>query len=163
MSQITITRQELLELWNGLPTLADLKGFKLGYGIARTKAKLKPEVEALDEALKPDAAFQKYEEKRLELCRKHVQKDVGGNPLVSGNEFVFGDNREAFDTEMLSLQEEFAGAIEDRKKQIEDYLAGLKEKLTVEVHQIAEADVPADATVGQVELLYRLIKEESSP
>ena len=46
MSQITITRQELLELWHGLSTLANLKGFKLGYAVARSKAKLKIEVES---------------------------------------------------------------------------------------------------------------------
>ena len=38
---ITITRQELLELWSGLSALSDLKGFRLGYAIVRTKAKLK--------------------------------------------------------------------------------------------------------------------------
>lgn len=158
--QITITRQELLELWHGLPALANLKGFKLGYAVARTKAKLKVEVEALEEALKPDAAFQKYEEKRMELCHQYVQKDGQGNPVVSGNEFVFGENREAFDVDIAPLQEEFAGAIEDRKRQIEDYQVSMKEIITVEVHQIAEADVPADATVSQVEVLYRLIKAE---
>jgi hypothetical protein len=160
MSSITITRQELLELWHGLPALSNLKGFKLGYAVARTKAKLKPEIEALDEALKPDAAFQKYEEKRMELCRKYAQKDGQGNPVVSGNEFVFGENRGAFDAEMSPLQEEFAGAIEDRKRQIEDYHAAMKETITVEVHQIAPEDVPGDATVGQCEVLYRLIEAE---
>ena len=160
MSQITITRQELLELWHGLPALANLKGFKLGYAVARTKAKLKPEIEALDEALKPDTAFQQYEEKRMALCRKYVQKDAQGQPVVSGNEFVFGENREAFDAEMAPLQEEYAQAIEDRKKQTEDYVAGLKEPITVEVHQIALEDVPEDVTVEQVEALYRLIKAE---
>jgi len=160
MSQITITRQELLELWHGLPALANLRGFKLGYAVARTKAKLKVEIVALEEALKPDADFQKYEEKRLDLCRKYAQKDPQGNPVVSGNEFVFGENREAFDAGMAPLQEEFAGAIEDRKKQIEDYQASMKETLSVEVHQIAPEDVPEDATVEQVEALYRLIKAE---
>lgn len=160
MTSIIITRQELLELWHGLPALANLKGFKLGYAVARTKAKLKPEIEALDEALKPDAAFQKYEEKRMELCRKFVQKDTQGEPMIQGNEFVFGENRGAFDAEMVPLQEEFAGAIEDRKKQIEDYQAGLRESITVEVHQIAPEDIPEDATVGQIGTLYHLIKAE---
>jgi hypothetical protein len=160
MSSVTITRQELLELWHGLPALAGLKGFKLGYAVARTKAKLKPEIEALDEALKPDADFQKYEERRMALCRKYVQKDPQGNPVVSGNEFVFGENREAFDAEIAPLQEEFAGAIGDRRKQTEDYLAGLKEPITVDVHQIAPEDVPEDATVAQIDVLYRLIKAE---
>jgi len=160
MSEITITRQELLELWHGFPVLANLRGFKLGYAVARTKTKLRPEIEALDEALKPDAAFQKYEERRMELCRKYVQKDPQGNPVVSGNEFVFGENREAFDAEMVPLQVEYAGTIEERKKQIADYSDGLKEKITVEVHQIAPVDVPEDATVGQVDVLYRLIKAE---
>lgn len=160
MAGITITRQELLELWHGLPALADLKGFKLGYAIARTKAKLKVEVEALEEALKPDATFQKYEEKRIELCRKHVQKDPQGNPVVQGNEFVFGENRGAFDAEMAPLTAEHAQAIEDRKRQIEGYQAGMKEPITVEVHQVDVADLPQDVTVGQMDVLYRLIQAE---
>jgi hypothetical protein len=87
-------------------------------------------------------------------------KDPQGNPVVSGNEFVFGENREAFDAEIAPLQEEFAGAIETRKRQIEDYQADLKDKITVEVHQIAPEDVPEDATVAQIDVLYRLIKAE---
>ena len=135
------------------PALADLKGFKLGYAVARTKAKLKPEIEALDEALKPDAAFRKYEEKRMELCRKHAQKDTNGSPMVQGNEFFFGDSRAAFDAEMVLLQEEFTGAIEDRKRQIEDYNISMLENISVEIYPVAEADVPADASVRQVEVL----------
>ena len=160
MSQITITRQELFELWYGLPALANLRGFKLGYAIARTKAKLKIEIEVLQEVLKPAPAFEEYEKRRMELCRKFAQKDGQGNPMIQGNEFVFGDNRGAFDTEMVPLQEEYAQAIEDRKKQTEDYVAGLKEPLTVEVHTVALEDVPEDVTVSQVEVLIRLIKAE---
>jgi len=157
--QVTLTRAELLELWHGLPTLANLKGFKLGYAIARSKAKLKPEIEALEEALKPAQAFEEYERKRLELCRKYVQKDGQGNPVVSGNEFVFGDNREAFDAEMAPLQEEFAEAIENRKQQVEGYLSAMKEQITVEVHRVTEVDVPEDLTVSQMAVLFHLIKD----
>jgi hypothetical protein len=158
--KITITRQELLELWHGLPALANLTGFKLGYAVARTKAKLRPEVEALDEALKPDKDFQKYEEKRLILCQKYVQKDAQGNPAVQNGQFIFGENREVFEKEMAPLSEEYAQAIEDRKTQFEDYQDSLRDPITVEVHQITEADVPEDASVAQVEALYRLIKAE---
>ncbi len=160
MSDITITRRELLELWHGLPALSNLKGFKLGYAIARTKAKLRPEVEALDEALEPDAEFQVYEEKRLALCQKYVQEDGNGNPMIQTGQFVFGENRAKFDAEMAPLSEEYAQAIEDRKRQLEDYTAGLKDTITVEVHQVKLEDVPADVTVGQAEVLFKLIKEE---
>lgn len=160
MSNITITRQELLELWHGLPALSDLKGFKLGYAVARTKAKLKPEVEALEESLKPDKSFEGYEKKRLELCHKHVQKDVQGNPLTQNGQFLFGDNREAFDVEMEPLSEEYAGIIEDRKQQVEDYMASMKEPITVEVHQVSEDDLSVqEPTVAQMHVLYHLIKD----
>jgi hypothetical protein len=160
MSKITITRQELLELWHGLPLLADLRGFKLGYAVARTKAKLRPEVEALEEAMKPGKDYQAYEEKRLKLCRKYVQKDSQGNPVIQGDQFVFGENREAFDAEMEPLGLEYTGAIAGRLKQFEDYNASMKEEVAVEIHQVAAADVPEDATVGQVAVLHHLIKAE---
>ena len=160
MSKIIITRQELLELWHGLPTLANLSGFKLGYAVARTKARLRPEVEALEEALKPDAAFQEYEEKRLALCQKFAQKDGQENPIIQGNQFVFGENREAFDAEMVPLTQEYGHAIKDRQQQIEDYSASLKENITVEVHHVAEADIPGDLTVQQMGILYPLLKAE---
>jgi len=157
---ITITRQELLELWHGLPALSDLKGFKLGYAVARTKAKLKVEIGALEEALKPDKVFQEYEEKRLALCQKHVQKDGQGNPLTQGGQFVFGENREVFDATMAPLQEEYAGAIEDRKQQVEGYLASMKEAIAVEIHHVSEDDLKdQEPTVAQMQVLYHLIKE----
>jgi hypothetical protein len=158
--KITITRQELFELWNGLASLGNLKGFKLGYAVARTKAKLKPEVEALDEALKPSLEFRAYEDKRLTLCRQYAQKDINGAPVIIGKEFFFGDNKEAFDAALAPIQEEYAEVIADRKKLTDGYVEGLKEPITVEVHQINEADVPEDATVAQIEVLYRLLKAE---
>jgi len=157
--QVTITRAELLELWHGLPVLADLKGFKLGYAVARTKAKLRPVIGGFDKALKPDAAFQAFEEKRMKLCRKYAQKDPRGNFMSSSDSFVFGENQEAFDGEMAPLTAEFTEAIEARKRQIEDYNASLLESISVEVYQITEADVPDDVSVRQVEVLIRLIQD----
>lgn len=157
--KITIARQELLELWQGLALLGNLKGFRLGYAIARTRAKIKPEVEALEEALNPSAAFVEYEKKRLKICREHARKDDAGEPLIQGNQFVFVD-REDFETELAPVAAEYAQAIEDREKQIEDYNAGLKELITVEVHQIAETDIPEDVTAQQVGVLYPLLIKE---
>ena len=160
MTAVSMTKQELLELWQGLPALANLRGFKLGYAVARTKAKLRHEIEALDEALKPDKDFQAYEEKRLQLCRKYAQKDAQGNPIIQGDQFMFGENRGGFDAEMVPLSEEFAQAIEDRRKQVEDYQDSLRGPIEIEVHQIGLEDVPEDATVAQVAVLIHLIKAE---
>lgn len=158
MFEITITRQELFELWHGLFLLANLKGFKLAYAVARTKAKLKPEIEALDEALKPDNAFQEYEKKRLNLCRKYARKDEFGEPIVQGNQFVF-ENREEFEAQMIPLDDEYVNAIEVRKAQLEDYQKSLREPITVEVHQVSPDDLPQDLTVKEMEVLYLFIKD----
>ena len=157
--KVTMTRQEMLELWQGLPGLANLKGFKLGYAVARTKAKLKVEIEAFEEALKPDAAFTEYEKKRLELCRKYAMKDERGEPLVQGNQFVFQDRTE-FEAQVEPLNEEYADAIAARTSQLEGYTASLREPIEVEVHTVAIADVPEDVTVQQMDTLIRLIKAE---
>ena len=157
--KITITRMEMLELWNGLPGLVNLRGFKLGYAVARTKAKLKVEVEAIEEALKPDATFTEYEKKRLELCRQFAMKDERGEPLVQGNQFVFQDRTE-FEAQLVPVNEQYADAIKARTEQLEGYTASLREPITVEVHQIGPEDVPDDVSVAQMDVLIRLIKAE---
>lgn len=159
MSEITITRQELLQFWSGLPTVAALKGFKLGYAVARTKAKIRPEVEALEESVRPAKDFERYEVKRLALCLKHAKKNDQGTPVIAGDQYIFGDNQEAFETEIAPLSEEYAGAIEDRRRQLEDYQAGLKETITVAVHQVLPEDVPEEVNGAQMGVLYYLIKE----
>jgi hypothetical protein len=161
MFQIVITKRELLELWNALPTLADLKGFNLGYAVARTKVKLRPEIEALDESLKPDDAFQEYTKRRLELCNYYAQKDERG-PIILGNKFVFGDNQKAFDEAMIPLNVEFAQATKYREQQSLDYNNALSEPITVEIHQITKSDIPLDPepTVAQMGVLYYLLREQ---
>ena len=158
---ITITRQSLLELWNNLSTLSDLKGFRLGYAIARTKAKLKHEIEVLEESIKPDTSYQEYDAKRIELCRRFAKKDDKGESILQDNQFVFGDNYGGFNEELLLLQDEFAKAIENRRQQIESFNDLMKEEITIEVHEITEADIPTDPapTVRQVEVLCYLIAE----
>lgn len=157
--KITITRQELMELWSGLPTLGNLTGFELGYAIARTKAKLRGEVEALTEALNPSKEYKDYEGKRLEVARKYALKGEQGVPLTQDNQFVFGENLEAFHAAMAPLNLEYAAAIADRQKLIDDYNAGLREQITVDVHKVNKTDIPQAATVGQMGVLYYLLED----
>jgi len=163
--EITITRRELLELWNGLPLLANLKGFKLGYAVARTKIKLRPEVEALDESIKPGEEFKEFEAKRMELCNKHAQKDPKGKAITENSQFVFGDNMEAFQKEMIPLNQEYEQVIKDQMQKVEDYNSALKDMITVEVHTVTEADISTDPepTVAQMEVLYHLLQEVAVP
>jgi hypothetical protein len=159
MGKITITKLELLELWNGLPLLGSMNGFKLGYAVARTRAKLRPEIEALDESLKPRQEFTMYETKRLELCMKYAEKDDQGVAIIVNDQFIFGPNQGKFDIEIAKLNTEYTKAIEARQRQVAEYNASLKEEIVVEVHQVVESDIQTDPepTVAQMAVLYYLI------
>jgi hypothetical protein len=162
MSTITITHRELLELWNGLPSLANLKGFKLGYAVVRTKIKLRPEIEALEEVMKPSEDFIEFERKRTDLCQKFVMKDDKGNSMMDGDLYLFGENKNEFEAAVELLKQEHIVTLEERQKQFVEYIALLKKPITVEVSQITVEDVPFDfePTVAQMEVLYYLISEK---
>lgn len=169
MPEVTMTKAALLNLWNQLPILSgagyqnpNLTGFKLGYAVARTKNYLRPEIEALESALRPDPKYQEFDQKRLQICKKYAKTTPDGKLISEGGQYVFGENQGAFDLELAPLKKEYRDALETRDQQIEDYNRELKNDITVNIHYITEEDIPKnpEPTVAQMEVLIHFLKPE---
>ena len=113
-------RRVLLNLWHALNKLEGQKhDVRFSYFLAKNKVALKTEIEALDEAQKPNAAFIEFENKRIDLAKKYSDKDVTGNPKIHNGQYVIFDQKDEFDEEIKNLREKFKAAIESREAQVE--------------------------------------------
>jgi len=123
-------RRVLLNLWHALNKLEGQKhDVRFSYFLAKNKVALKTEIEALDEAQKPNAAFIEFENKRIDLAKKYSDKDVTGNPKIHNGQYVIFDQKDEFDEEIKNLREKFKAAIESREAQVEEYNKMLKDEV----------------------------------
>lgn len=157
-----MTKQEIINLYNNLNTLGDLRGVKFSYGVARNIQKLKQEVDAFQLVSKPSEEYSVFDNERIELAKSHSKKDDKGEPVVVGNEFQIEDEKK-FNKELDALRKKHKSAIEAREKQIEEVTALLEEESTVELHKIKIEDVPEDITTAQMSAIFSLIEYEDNP
>ena len=157
-----MTKNDALNLYNGLQNVSNLKGAKWAYAIARNVEKLRPEVEALRKAYTMSEEFADYEGKRLELARKHSVKEKGTPKTVKigqTEEYLIAD-KDKFNQEIAKLQKKYNKAIVERKKQLEDFNEILEEKVEMDLHMIDSDYIPEEITPEQVSAIMPIIREK---
>lgn len=136
---------------------------KAGYAVAKNRKLIEAELEALQETVKATKSFEKYENERVELAKKHAKKDEKGEPVVSKPHPLTGqtsfviEKQEQFDKEYEKLKETHKEALEEREKQINDYNAFLQEDIKIELHKIEESDIPETATAEEIYTLLEIV------
>lgn len=152
-------RSQLIELFNGLSKLKNLRGVKLAYAIAKNQQLMHSEIEALQECIKPADEFLEFEEKRLALCRKHCLKDEKGNPIEKNGLFLGLDENDEFQSEISKLKKQYHNAIDARTTQLREYTNLLNSKINFDFYTISLSDIPDDVTVEQMEILSYFIDD----
>ena len=146
-------RRTLLNLWQALGKLEGLKhDVRFSYFLAKNKVSIKPEIEALDEAQKPNAAYLEYEAKRIELAQEHSDKDANGSPKVHNGQFVIFDGRDKFELAIKKLKTKFKTAISTREKQLKEYEAFLGEDVETSLTKIRFTQLPAQIESSYLEI-----------
>lgn len=145
-----IKNKELLNMNSLLGTLFGLKGVKFAYAIAKNIRLIQAEVKLLEEA--KSEKYKEYDNKRLELAKKHAQKDAQGNSLIINNSYIL-ENQEVFDAELEVLKKKYEAEI----KEYEDLLDTENE---LKLHKIKLSDVPVDITTGQMLVIENLVEED---
>jgi hypothetical protein len=136
-------RRVLLNLWHALNKMEGMKhDVRFSYFLAKNKVALKTEIEALDEAQKPNAAFIEFENKRIELAKKYSDKDATGNPKIHNGQYVIFDQKDEFDEEIKNLREKFKAAIESREAQVEEYNKMLNDEVDFKPTKIKFNQLP---------------------
>ncbi len=157
-----ITKQEALNLYNGLQGVSNLSGAKWAYAIAKNIAMLKPEIDALQKAYTAKNEFIEYERARLELAEKYsVKKD--GKPEtvnVGGIEEYLIADKDKFNQEFAKLQAKYKKAIDERKKQISDFNEILKEEVNIDFYTISPDYIPEEITPAQLSAIMAVVGDE---
>jgi len=155
------TKNEIFSLYNALQTLGDLKGVKFAYAIARNINICKPEVEALQEALKGSDEFLEFEAKRVELAKEYSKKDENGKPLSERGAFVMADE-DKFNKKLEELKnsKEYKDVTKIREEQVESWEKLLEEESSLKLYSVALESVPEELTVRQMTAIADLVNED---
>lgn len=155
---------DVLRLNEVFNRFGDMKyGVKFSYFLAKNRIAIKQEVEALDEARKPEQDFLDFELERVKLAQEYSDKDSAGKPMIQNNSFVIVQKADAFEKEMNKLKKKFKNAIEQREAQVKEFEKILDEDYTLpNPFKIPFSELPQSIEPSVVEVLISadLIKEE---
>jgi len=152
-------KKSFLQLFRTLDQMGKLTGVRFAYAVAKNISKMKIEVESIEKSIKPPEGFMDYDQKRIDLAKKHSKKDEKGKEITANNEFQIEDETK-FDKELKKLQSEYKKETDARQKQIDEYIKMLDEEIQFDFHKIDLKDVPAEITTQQMAGIIELINEE---
>ena len=162
----TMTRRQLLEIWQTLDKIVDKgsdKDIRYAYGIAKNRGVLRPEIEALEEARKPPESYEAFERERLDLCRNYAKRNPEtGEPLTydEGKRFAIDPSKqEEFEAHAKKLREKHQEAVGEYEGILKDFEEFLDEEVTAPAwHPVALDLFPADTTPRTLETLAPIIR-----
>lgn len=152
-----MTNKDKIKLYGALLGL-NVKGVKFNYAVAKNISILEKEVESLKASLKTTQEYDKYDEQRVELAKKHAEKDENGEAIIKDKSYYIKDS-EKFEKEFDKLKKEYSKVVEEREKQIADYNKLLDEDSTIELHKIAKDDLPEELTTQQLFGIIEIVEE----
>tara|TARA_R110002020_G_scaffold474833_1_gene707676 strand:+ start:403 stop:816 length:414 start_codon:yes stop_codon:yes gene_type:complete len=137
MTTINATKQEFVNLINGLYQVQEVKGKQFSLLISKNIDILKTELKSLEEAATPSEEF-------MVLAKKV-------NELANSKE-------EEAKSKIDKLEEENKELVEARRVQMETIQKMMEEKLEIKLNSIDEKVLPEDVTAKQINGIIKLIK-----
>ena len=126
--------------------------------VTKNLQKIRCELEALQEAVKPGETFIEFDKKRVDLCREHAEKDDKGNPVIINSEFLIKD-KQTFDTNLENLRNEYYDVCNIREKQIKEYEQLLEESCELSFYKIIKEDLPENITAEQMIGIIEIVED----
>jgi len=141
---------------NALDSVSDIKGVKFAFAVLKNRKKLEAQVNEdksiFEEILKPSEGFKQYEEKRIALCEISSEKDENGKAITEGDRYKIVDMIK-FNQELNKLTLEHEEAVNDRKRQLEEYNSLMEEEIEIDFQKIGFNDLPEELTENQLRSL----------
>lgn len=150
--------KDLFRLYQGLTDVSYFNGVKFAYSIVKNKKNIESEIKTMEEIIKPSDKFQAYEQKRVEVCEKHCERQENGQPVVENNAYKIIDQI-TFNSELLELKESNKDVLEFREQQLIEYNELLEEESKIELVKISVDNLPNGITPLQIESIYEIIEE----
>jgi hypothetical protein len=157
-----LTKQQILNLHNGLVAVENFGGAKFAYTVAKNISSIKSEITALQKAYAHRDNYLIYDTERVELAQKYAIK-VDGQPKTiykdGAEEYAIVD-QELFDKELTELKSKHEEAIEEREKQLRDFGEILKEDVDVQIYFISPSFLPDGITARQTADILLIIEDQ---
>jgi len=160
-----LTKADNISLYQTLNSkeLNSLPGAKFAYAISKNLSILKPEIEALQEALKSSEVYKKFDDARIELAKSLAKKDEKGEAIIITNEDKtthYDVDEKEFNKAFESLKLEHKEAVEEREKQIAEQNELLKAESNLVLYKVALNDIPNAITGEQMRAISEIVSEE---
>tara|TARA_R100001198_G_scaffold96241_1_gene85165 strand:- start:199 stop:612 length:414 start_codon:yes stop_codon:yes gene_type:complete len=136
MTKINATKGEFVNLINGLFQVQDLKGKKFGLAVSKNIAKLKEELQHLEDLGKPSEEFMKLAMKVNELTK---------------------NNSEDSQEEINKLEKENETLVKERREQMEKVNKVMQDKMSIKLVTISEDILPDDISAKQINNIEKII------
>jgi len=157
-----LTKQQVLDLYNGLQAVSNLPGAKWAYAVDRNINKLQPEINSLQRAYAiNDEEYKEFNNKREQLAKKHAKKEDGKPKTITLNnkrEYILEDE-EAFQKEFKKLKKEYKEAVKRREEQMDEFNDILKDEIELNLYMIDPDYMPEKITPTQVSNIMLVIDE----
>lgn len=153
-------KQDLFRIQQGLKTVANLKGVKFAYAVAKNNRKITAECEDIQEGIKPTEEWEEIEKKQREINLEHCKKNEAGDPIpdASGQFIILPEFKIAHTNRMQHLKDASKEAYAEREKQIEDYNKSMNDVIEFKLHTIKEEDLPSDITGAQLDGIFEMVE-----
>ena len=149
-------KRELYTSLEALDSVKELKGIKFAYVALKNKKKIEEEIKLFEEIIKPNPKFEEYEQKRIQLCVVHSDKNENGEPVILNDKYKIIDENK-FNTELDGLKKGYNDVIEERIKQINDYNLMLEEEVNIEFEKINFDNIPENISAKELEAIDFMI------
>lgn len=158
MSKEVITRNRVLEIIKGYPTLKSLSGVKLAYAISRNMRELQKEQVLIEEMLSFSEEFKEYMQKYNDIVESLAKRDNSGNYVLVGNDQIAISNPVIFKEKLVVLDEEYKEVLKDKKVKDETIKTFLNEPFEFDFYTCSESEVPQTITVEQYNLIMEMVQ-----
>ena len=136
MTKMTATKQELVNLINGLFAVQEVQGKQFSLTVSKNIQLLKEELKDLEKAATPSEEFLKLASKVNEITK---------NTEVDSEELI------------EKLEEENKELVEARRAQMEAVQLMMEDELEVNIHTISEDIIPEDMTAKQINNIIKIL------
>lgn len=165
--KVKMTRKELQVLKRTLDLYKNATGAKFTYALTKNKSIINSELKELDnmsKGLSKDEKFMEYEEKRMDLCKKHCNRDENNKPIIINGQFDLSNKLPEFELDFSNLNEEYKELLDAKeviREEIEEYR---NKEIELELHGINFEDIPNTIQQHQMDAIIFLIvdKEDES-
>lgn len=151
--------RDLFRFKAGLESVSKIKGVKFAYAVIKNKKAVVEELEILEKVVEVSDEYKEYEQQRVQLCEKHVDRDGDGNMITSDNTYVITCNKVIFEKEFDILKKSNINIITEREKQLFEYDKMLNENSTIleKLVKVSIDDVPTDISGDELENIFEMI------